>query len=396
MSATVTLTPGEVPLADWRAIYRGGRGGARPGSARAAVEASAAAVAAHRRARRAGLRHQHRLRQARQRPHRGRRPRDAPAQHRAVATPPASASRCRAAVVRLMMALKLASLAQGASGVRPATIDAARGACWRTDLHARSIPAQGLGRRLGRPRAARAHGGGDDRRGRRASRRRGVPAAAGARARPGSSRWRSGRRRGWRCSTARSSRRPMRWPGCSRPSALFARGAGHGRALDRCGARARTRRSMPRIHALRRHRGQIEVAAALRGADGRQRHPRRRTASATTRVQDPYCLRCQPQVMGAVPRPAAPGGARRSATEANGVSDNPLIFAETGEALSGGNFHAEPVAFAADMIALARLRDRLASPSGGSRMLVDPALSGLPAFLTPRAGPQFRLHDRRR
>ena len=102
------------------------------------------------------------------------------------------------------------------------------------------------------------------------------------------------------------------------------------------------------------------------------------------RVQDPYCLRCQPQVMGAaldVLRQAA----ATLATEANGVSDNPLIFAETDEALSGGNFHAEPVAFAADMIALAiceigSLAERRIA------MLVDPALSGLPAFLTPQPG----------
>src|SRR5438477_7101226 len=73
------------------------------------------------------------------------------------------------------------------------------------------------------------------------------------------------------------------------------------------------------------------------------------------------------------------------ATEANGVTDNPLIFADTEEALSGGNFHAEPVAFAADMIALAvceigSLSERRIA------MLVDPALSGMPAFLTPRPG----------
>src|SRR5581483_2007458 len=69
------------------------------------------------------------------------------------------------------------------------------------------------------------------------------------------------------------------------------------------------------------------------------------------RVQDPYCLRCQPQVMGAV-LDLLRQAAATLATEANGVSDNPLIFADTTEALSGGNFHGEPVAFAADMIAL--------------------------------------------
>jgi histidine ammonia-lyase len=102
------------------------------------------------------------------------------------------------------------------------------------------------------------------------------------------------------------------------------------------------------------------------------------------RVQDPYCLRCQPQVMGAaldILRQAA----ATLAFEANGVTDNPLIFAETDEALSGGNFHAEPVAFAADMIALAVCEIGSISERRIA-MLVDPALSGLPAFLTPKPG----------
>ena len=139
----------------------------------------------------------------------------------------------------------------------------------------------------------------------------------------------------------------------------------------------------PRIHALRRHAGQIEAAAALRalmaGSAIRASHQK-----GDERVQDPYCLRCQPQVMGAaltVLRQAA----ETLACEANGVSDNPLIFAESDEALSGGNFHAEPVAFAADQISIAlceigSLAERRVA------MLVDPALSGLPAFLSPRSG----------
>jgi histidine ammonia-lyase len=139
----------------------------------------------------------------------------------------------------------------------------------------------------------------------------------------------------------------------------------------------------PRIHALRGQPGQIDVAmvyrALLQGSEIRRSH-----LEGDDRVQDPYCLRCQPQVMGAaldVLRMAA----GTLATEANGVSDNPLIFPEDGVALSGGNFHAEPVAFAADMIALAvaeigSLAERRIA------MLVDPALSGLPAFLTPRPG----------
>lgn len=139
----------------------------------------------------------------------------------------------------------------------------------------------------------------------------------------------------------------------------------------------------PRIHALRGHRGQIETATALRdlmaGSEIRASH-----RTGDERVQDPYCLRCQPQVMGAVLDLL-----RQAATtlriEANGVSDNPLIFPETGEALSGGNFHAEPVAFAADMIALA-LCEIGSIAERRIAMLVDPALSGLPAFLTPKPG----------
>jgi histidine ammonia-lyase len=138
-----------------------------------------------------------------------------------------------------------------------------------------------------------------------------------------------------------------------------------------------------RIHALRRQAGQIEVAESLRGlmAGSAIRASHR---EGDERVQDPYCLRCQPQVMGACLDLLRQAAATLE-LEANGVTDNPLIFPNTGEALSGGNFHAEPVAFAADMIAMAiceigSLAERRIA------MLVDPALSGLPAFLTPRPG----------
>jgi len=139
----------------------------------------------------------------------------------------------------------------------------------------------------------------------------------------------------------------------------------------------------PRIHALRRHKGQIDCADALRalmaGSAIRASH-----LTGDDRVQDPYCLRCQPQVMGAC-LDLLRSAATTLATEANAVSDNPLIFAEDRVALSGGNFHAEPVAFAADIIALAlceigSLAERRVA------MLVDPALSGLPAFLAPKPG----------
>jgi histidine ammonia-lyase len=102
------------------------------------------------------------------------------------------------------------------------------------------------------------------------------------------------------------------------------------------------------------------------------------------KVQDPYSLRCQPQVMG-----ACLDLLRRSAQtlliEANSVSDNPLVFADSGEVLSGGNFHAEPVAFAADSMALAAaeigsLAERRIA------MLTDGSISGLPPFLTREPG----------
>jgi len=142
-----------------------------------------------------------------------------------------------------------------------------------------------------------------------------------------------------------------------------------------------------RIHALRGHAGQREVGDALRGLMAgsaiRASH-----AIDDPRVQDPYCLRCQPQVMGAV-LDLLRQAATTLGIEANGVSDNPLIFAGAGpagdEALSGGNFHAEPVAFAADMIAMA-LCEIGSISERRIAMLVDPALSGLPAFLTPRPG----------
>lgn len=138
-----------------------------------------------------------------------------------------------------------------------------------------------------------------------------------------------------------------------------------------------------RIHRLRGHKGQIDCAGVLRGLMAgsaiRASH-----LENDTRVQDPYCIRCQPQVAGAV-LTLLRQAAETLLTEANGVSDNPLIFPETDEALSGGNFHAEPVAFAADMIAIA-LCEIGSIAERRVAMLVDPALSGVPAFLTPQPG----------
>ena len=100
-----------------------------------------------------------------------------------------------------------------------------------------------------------------------------------------------------------------------------------------------------RIHKIRGHRGQIRVASKylqlLTGSEINLSH------QDCEKVQDPYSLRCQPQVMGAIMDQII-HCAQTLITEANAVSDNPLVFADTLEVLSGGNFHAEPVAFAAD------------------------------------------------
>jgi histidine ammonia-lyase len=149
-------------------------------------------------------------------------------------------------------------------------------------------------------------------------------------------------------------------------------------------AMASTTPFRPEIQALRGHRGQIIAARALMrlldGSEIRDAH-----VDGDERVQDPYCIRCQPQVMGAALDLLAQA-AHTLAIEANAVTDNPLVLVESGEILSGGNFHAEPVAFAADMIALA-ISEIGAIAERRIATLVDPALNfGMPAFLSPKAG----------
>jgi histidine ammonia-lyase len=137
-----------------------------------------------------------------------------------------------------------------------------------------------------------------------------------------------------------------------------------------------------RIHELRGHRGQIDAAGAFRTLlDGSDINLSHRDCG---KVQDPYSLRCQPQVMG-----ACLDQMRHAADvlliEANAVSDNPLIFPDTGEVLSGGNFHAEPVAFAADNLALAAAEIG-ALAERRIALLIDATLSGLPPFLVKDGG----------
>ncbi len=288
-----------------------------------------------------------------------------------------------ARVVRLVMALKLASLAQGASGVQPATVRLLLAMLNRGVLPV--IPAQGSVGASG-DLAPLAHlaavliGEGE------ATRHDSAPGTV----------------LGGREALSMAGLEPVTLGpkeglallnGTQVSTALALDGLF---ALERCFAAAMVTGALSTdaimgsdtpfheaVHRLRRQPGQITVASALRElmADS---VIRRSHLADDPRVQDPYSIRCQPQVMG-----AALDVMRSAATmlrdEANAVTDNPLVVLETGEILSGGNFHAEPVAFAADMLALA------ATEIGNitqrrCAMLVDPVLSGLPAFLVEEPG----------
>ncbi|MDO8250780.1 MAG: histidine ammonia-lyase [Rhodoferax sp.] len=139
----------------------------------------------------------------------------------------------------------------------------------------------------------------------------------------------------------------------------------------------------PRIHELRGQPGQIDVAqyyrALLKGSAIRHSH-----LDGDDRVQDPYSLRCQPQVVGAC-LDQLRHGALVLLREANAVTDNPLVFTEDGAVISGGNFHAEPVALAADGMALA-IAEVGAIAERRIAMLIDSGVSRLPPFLTSDAG----------
>ncbi|MCP8937102.1 histidine ammonia-lyase [Alsobacter sp. SYSU M60028] len=374
---SIVLRPGDASLADWRAIYRGATPSLDPACARA-VAAGAEAVARILArgepvygintgfGKLASVRIDDADLETLQR--------NIVLSHAAGVGEPMPRP-----VARLMMALKLASLAQGASGVRPATLRLLE------DMLARDVvpvvPAQGSVGASG-DLAPLAHmtavmiGVGE------AITPAGRVPARDALAAAGLAPVALGPKEGLALLNGTQFSTANALAGLFEAETLLRAALVTG-ALSTDAARGSDAPFDPRIHLLRRHPGQIETAQALRallaGSAIRASH-----LVGDERVQDPYCLRCQPQVMGAaldVLRQAA----ALLATEANGVSDNPLIFAEDGEALSGGNFHAEPVAFAADMIAMTvceigSLAERRIA------MLVDPALSGLPAFLTPKPG----------
>lgn len=377
MSTTLTLQPGAVTLAQWRAIFDGARVRLDPASAEA-VRRSAQTVAdivakgepvygintgfgklASVRIERDDLETLQR---------------NIVLSHAAGVGEPMPAS-----VVRLMMALKLTSLAQGASGIRPETL-ALLEACLQHDL-VPVIPCQGSVGASGdlAPLShlasvmigvGEAFVGGER-----------LP-AADALARFDLAPLVLGAKEGLALLNGTQYSTAYALAGLFEITTVFQAALVTG-ALSVEAAKGSDTPFDPRIHQIRGQRGQIATAAALRtlmqGSAIRESH-----RDNDVRVQDPYCLRCQPQVMGAafdVMRQAA----TTLAIEANGVSDNPLVFTDTNEALSGGNFHAEPVAFAADMLAMAVCEIGSISERR-TAMLVDPALSGLPAFLTPKPG----------
>ena len=283
-------------------------------------------------------------------------------------------------VARLMMALKLASLAQGVSGIRPATLAMLETMLARDLVPV--VPCQGSVGASG-DLAPLAH---------MVAAMMGVGAiatagetrpAADALAAAGLAPVVLGPKEGLALLNGTQFSTAYALAGLFEAEMLLRAGLVTG-ALSTDAARGSDTPFDPRIHAARRHPGQIEAAATLRalmaGSAIRASH-----LTGDERVQDPYCLRCQPQVMGAV-LTLLRQAASTLETEAAGVTDNPLIFPEDGgTALSGGNFHAEPVAFAADMIALA-LCEIGSLAERRLAMLIDPALSGLPAFLTPKPG----------
>ena len=376
---TLVLTPGSVPLSDWRRIYRSGTAGLSLDPASAGpIAASAAAVQKILAkgepiygintgfGKLASIRIDDADLETLQR--------NIVLSHAAGVGEPMPLS-----VARLMMALKLASLAQGASGIRPETAALLEAMLARELVPV--VPAQGsVGASgdlapLSHMTATMIGVGEIFYQGQR------LPAVE-ALAKAGLAPITLGPKEGLALLNGTQFSTAYALAGLFEAELLLQSALVTG-ALSTDAAKGSDTPFDPRIHVLRRHQGQIDVASALRGLmDGsviRASH-----IEGDERVQDPYCLRCQPQVMG-----AALDVLRQAATtlgnEANGVSDNPLVFAEHGEVLSGGNFHAEPVAFAADMIALT-LCEIGSIAERRLAMLIDPALSGLPAFLTPKPG----------
>jgi histidine ammonia-lyase len=373
----VTLKPGQVSLADWRAIWRGA--GVRLDPASAGPIAAAAASVERILARGEAVYGVNtgfgKLASVRiEAGDLGRLQRHLVLSHTAGVGEPAPVP-----VMRLMMALKLAGLARGASGTKPATtalIEAMLAAGITPVVPVQgSVGASGDLAPLAHMASTMIGAGEVFVQGRRVE-------AAEALAAAGLEPLTLGPKEGLALLNGTQFSTAYALAALFEAETLYRTALVTG-ALSTEAAKGADTPFDPRIHALRGHAGQIETAAALRrlmaGSAIRASH-----LTGDTRIQDPYCLRCQPQVMGAALDILRQAGATLE-TEANGVTDNPLIFPDDDEALSGGNFHAEPVAFAADIIALA-LCEIGSLSERRTAMLTDPALSGLPAFLTPAPG----------
>lgn len=281
-------------------------------------------------------------------------------------------------VVRLLLAMKAASLARGASGVRPVVIEALTNALKADALPV--IPAKGSVGASG-DLAPLAHmtaalmGFGEIRlKGETLS-------AAEALKRAGLSTLALGAKEGLALINGTQVSTTLALTGLAAIARVFDAALVAG-ALSVDALKGSDTPFDPRIQTLRGQPGQIKVAKILldliAGSAIRESH-----RHGDTKVQDPYSLRCQPQVMGAV-RDLIGNAAATLSIEANAVTDNPLVLGP-GEIVSGGNFHAEPVAFAADILAMAvceigNLSERRMA------LLVDPVMSGLPPFLARDAG----------
>jgi urocanate hydratase len=375
--ADVVLRPGHTSLADWRAIYRGGTVTLDPVCHAAIADAARAVDAILAKGEpvygiNTGFGRLASIRIA---------PADLVTLQRNIVLSHAAGvgEPMPEPLVRLMLSLKLASLAQGASGVRLETVQFLA-AMLANDLLS-VVPTQGSVGASGdlaplAQMAAAMIGIGEVTQG-------GVRrSASAALAQVGMAPIALGAKEGLALLNGTHFSTAYALAGLFEAETMLQAGLVTG-ALSTDAARGSDVPFDPRIHALRRHRGQIEVAQALRALLASSAI-RASHLTGDDRVQDPYCLRCQPQVMG-----AALDILRHAAvtleTEANGVSDNPLIFADPPDALSGGNFHGEPVAFASDIVALA-LCEIGAIAERRIAMLIDPALSRLPAFVTPRPG----------
>jgi histidine ammonia-lyase len=281
-------------------------------------------------------------------------------------------------VVALILAMKAASLARGASGVRPVVVDALVGALKADALPV--VPAKGSVGASG-DLAPLAHltaalmGVGE-------IRLKGeVLPAAEALTRIGQAPLALGAKEGLALINGTQVSASLALAGLASVARVFDAALIAG-ALSVDALKGSDTPFDPRIQQLRGQPGQIKVAALLldliANSEIRESH-----RFGDSKVQDPYSLRCQPQVMGAV-RDLLGNAATTLSIEANAVTDNPLVLGP-GEIVSGGNFHAEPVAFAADMLAMAvceigNLAERRIA------LLVDPVMSGLPPFLARDAG----------